>query len=52
MRKESYITPEATVIVNMAALPTLLLQMHSADGTADNWNQPGNYYEEVPAEDY
>lgn len=51
MKKEQYIAPEVTVVVSIATSPHLL-QQFSADATVDNWNQPDNYYEEVPAEDY
>lgn len=51
MKREQYITPEVTVVASIATSPHLL-QQFSADATVDNWNQPDNYYEEVPAEDY
>ncbi len=51
MKKEQYIALEVTVVVSIATSPHLL-QQFSADATVDNWNQPDNYYEEVPAEDY
>lgn len=51
MEKEKYITPEVTVVASITTTPHLLLQF-SANASADNWQQPEDYYEEVTAEDY